>query len=354
VAAGFVGLRVMTRSLEGEIDVWSREAFRDKVFVSELPETDFDALARHLHGYPGVVGVEPNEARTYAPFLVIGLDEQELAGWGPCADDPELVRLLREERGIVLSRRIAKHREYALGDLVHIEAADGDVESFPVVAISDAYGYFPHPDERLYGVISDRWMQRMYCMDVDRTTQVAVRMDGSTSPEDAEVLVRTAIAELLPGSTPRIENGHYLYDWHSKDIARDFVLFDIIILLTVVLAGLGVLNGQLLSALERAKELGVLKALGTTRRQVAGMVLLESGVVGLIGGGLGAALGALLGPFIVGALEVISGLELPQRGPGAHLLWAWLAAVLVSLLAGLYPIWRMNRADAIAAVRTGG
>ena len=132
------------------------------------------------------------------------------------------------------------------------------------------------------------------------------------------------------------------------------MLFDIILALTVILAGLGVLNGQLLSALERAKELGVLKALGTTRRQVAGIVLLESSVVGLIGGGLGAALGSLLGPFIVSALRVMSGLDLPQRGAGLYAPAAWIGAVLVALLAGLYPIWRMNRADAIAAVRTGG
>jgi len=117
---------------------------------------------------------------------------------------------------------------------------------------------------------------------------------------------------------------------------------------------LGVLNGQLLSALERAKELGVLKALGTTRRQIAGMVLLESAVVGLLGGGLGVLLGSLLSPFIVEALQVISGLPLPQRGSGVNALWAWLGAVGVSLLAGVYPVWRMNRADAIAAVRTGG
>jgi putative ABC transport system permease protein len=158
VTAGFVGLRGMTRSLEAEIDVWSAEAFADKVYVSELPPTDFEALAAHIKGYPGVRGVEPNAARSYSPFLVVGLKEEELLGYGPCRDDPSLVQALAQQRGIILSRRIARHREYELGDEVYIEAADGEVETFPVVAISDAYGYFPHPDERLYGVVSDRWM----------------------------------------------------------------------------------------------------------------------------------------------------------------------------------------------------
>jgi putative ABC transport system permease protein len=261
---------------------------------------------------------------------------------------------MREERGIVLSRRIAEHQDYAVGDAVYIEAADGDVEAFPVVAISDAYGYFAHPDERLYGVVSDRWMQQLFCLDVDTTTEVAVRLRSGLPPGQAQTLVQTAIVDLLPRADPRFESGRYIAQVHRNDIARDFKLFDIIIALTVILAGLGVLNGQLLSALERAKELGVLKALGTTRRQVAGMVLLESSVVGLIGGGLGVALGSLLGPFIVSALRVMSGLDLPQRSAGPYAASAWIGAVLIALAAGLYPIWRMNRADAIAAVRTGG
>jgi putative ABC transport system permease protein len=191
-------------------------------------------------------------------------------------------------------------------------------------------------------------------MGTDKTTQVAVRFDDDVPPDEALVTTQTALAELFPKADIRYESGTELYDWHASDITRDFVLFDIIVALTVLLAGIGVLNGQLLSALERAKELGVLKALGVTRRQITGMVMLESAVVGLLGGGLGVALGSVLAPFIVEALQVLSGLPLPVRSAGPFLAWGWAGAVVVALIAGVYPVWRMNRADAIAAVRTGG
>ena len=123
--------------------------------------------------------------------------------------------------------------------------------------------------------------------------------------------------------------------------------------LTALLAGLGVLNGQLLAALERAKELGVLKALGTDRRQVAGIVLLEALVVGLLGGVLGTALGAALTPLIVRVIDALSGLAMPLRTAGPWLVAVPVGAVLLAVLSGLYPIWRMNRLDAVAAVRTG-
>jgi putative ABC transport system permease protein len=140
---------------------------------------------------------------------------------------------------------------------------------------------------------------------------------------------------------------------HVADLRNDFKLFDLILGLTALLAALGVLNGQLLSALERVKELGVLKALGVTRRQVAGMVLCESLVVGLLGGLLGTAMGAALTPIIVKALEVVSGLDLPHVGAGEWLAWCPIGALALTLVAALYPIGRMNRFDAVAAVRTG-
>ena len=103
----------------------------------------------------------------------------------------------------------------------------------------------------------------------------------------------------------------------------------------------------------RSKELGVLKALGAGRAQIAGMVLCESVVVGVIGGLLGTALGAALTPVIVRALEGLSALDLPEETAGMWLVWVPLGSVGLALIAALVPIVRMNRADPVAAVRTG-
>jgi putative ABC transport system permease protein len=252
---------------------------------------------------------------------------------------------------VILSQRLARHRGYSVGDSVHVTTPQGSVVSLTVVAISDAYGYFPHPDERLYGVVGDELMRRFFCIDTEQVTKLSVRLAPGTDPS----VVATAVRELVPDAEGlTFEDGPYLWRWHTSDIRRDFILFDIILLLTAALAGLGVLNGLLLSALERAKELGVLHALGMSGRQVAGMVMLESVVVGVLGGGVGLALGAALAPVIVGALEVISGLVLPAPGVGWHMVVGPAAAVGVALVAGLYPIWRMQRASVVAAVRAGG
>ena len=349
VSAGLVGLHGMTRSLRGEIEAWADEALADKVWVRNLPPTEFAPLAAHLHTF-GALGVEKGAARIFSPFLILSVDVDELARYGPCADDPALLESLRSGRGILLSRRLAQDLEYRVGEPVRIERADGRVETLTVAAISDAYGHFPDPDERMYGLVSDELMEAYYCVDTATVTEVAVRLPAQEDPS----VVQAAI-EAYYGGPHEIgfKTGAEVRAHHLLDLGRDFVLFDVLVALTAALAGLGLLNGQLLAALERAKELGVLRALGSTRAQLGGMILIEAAVIGLVGGVLGTLVGSGMTPWVVGALSDLAGLDLPQRGVGPWALWAPAGSVLLALAAALYPVWRVAHVDAVRAVRTG-
>ncbi len=346
VAAAFTGLKGMTNSLTGEIEVWADRALVDKVYLRNLPNIPFQELRAELAQFPGFVSIENGSARSWVPFLLLGVRSRELYAHGPCSTDPELLKRFDRGDAVIVSDRLARHLGYAVGDKVHVGTGSGVVD-IEVIAVSDSYGYFPHPDERLYGVVSDQFLRRAFCQDVDTISECAVVLAPGTNPE----IVRAAIHKLRPDVKPGFETGAWLRAEHLRDLQRDFRLFDLILGLTAALAALGVLNGQLLAGLERAKELGVLKAIGVTRRQVAGMVLCESLVIGAFGGLLGTALGAALTPVIVRSLEALSGLDLPDVGPGA---WTWIVptgAVVLALFAALYPIARMNRTDAVSAVR---
>ena len=82
-------------------------------------------------------------------------------------------------------------------------------------------------------------------------------------------------------------------------------------------------------------------------------MLVESLVIGAVGAVLGSLVGLGLTPVLVTALRVLSGLDLPLRSAGPWTLFACLAALALTLAAGLYPVWRSNRMDAVRAVRTG-
>ncbi|MCZ6596524.1 MAG: FtsX-like permease family protein [Planctomycetota bacterium] len=353
VTAAFVGLKGMTNSLRAEVEIWGEEAIVDKVFVHGLPDVSIDELIAALDVLPEVVGVEPGDARTYVPFLLLGLRAEQLVAWGPCASDPALARAMADEQVILVSKRLARHRAIEVGDEIAINTSGHGVQSFRVAGITDEYGYFTHPDERMYGVVADRHIERYFCLDTETTSTAAVRLAPGSDPDVVQAAILAGVPAAAETDALRFELGREVLDHHIDDITRDFVLFDIILALTAVLAGVGVLNGQLLAALERAKELGVLRALGMTRRQAAGMVLLESAVIGITGAAIGLAVGAALTPVIVEALQVVSGLPLPHKTAGAFFGWSVLGALVIAAVAALYPIWRMNRLDAVRAVRTG-
>ena len=67
----------------------------------------------------------------------------------------------------------------------------------------------------------------------------------------------------------------------------------------------------------------------------------------------GSSIRSALGPVTVSVLESLSGLALPSRTAEAWLGLSLVGAVVLALLAGVYPVWRMNRLDAVRAVRTG-
>ena len=348
VTSAFVALRGMTNSLRAEIEVWAESAIADKVFVEGLQGRPVALVMEQLRDVPEIVGYEPGDLRAYVGFRLVGAAPEGLAGYGPCLD-PETRRAFAEEQTILLSERLARQVGRGVGDLVQIRTSGHGVQEFRVLAVSDAYGYFMNPDERAYGVVAARHLQRFFCLDPEKADSLALRLSPGADPDAvAEVVWKTLARPRL-----QLTTGASVLQLHLEDISRDFVVFDVILLLSACLAGLGVLNGQLLAALERRKELGVLRALGMTRGQLTGAVLLESGILGLAGGLLGILVGTALTPVLVVSLRVLSGLALPLRLAGPAMAAFLVGALLLAVLAGLYPIWRMNRLDPVRAVRTG-
>ncbi|MCB9905148.1 MAG: ABC transporter permease [Planctomycetes bacterium] len=351
VIAAFVGLKAMTNSLRAETEVWAEAAMGDKLYLRNLPETSFEGLRALLHEHPSVLGVESASVRHYAPFLLLGEPTEELLAYGPLSRDPQLRQAFESERGIILSERVAKNLDYVVGDRVRVGAGGAKVVEFQVIAISDEYGYFPNPDERMYGVVADHYMKQFFCLELDRPEMIAIRTKRGADFDELTELVRGHLPE--NGGDMNALNGNTLPQIYLHDIDTDFMLFDLILFLTGVLATLGVLNAQLLASMERAAEIGILRAIGATPRQVTGAVWIEALVIGTLGGLFGLALGALLGPVIRSTLENLSGLVLPHRGPGW---WAWLAlaaALVAPFVASLYPARRARSTDLVRAVRGG-
>jgi macrolide transport system ATP-binding/permease protein len=116
---------------------------------------------------------------------------------------------------------------------------------------------------------------------------------------------------------------------------------------SLLVGALGIANVTLVSVLERVGEIGLRRALGAARRHIAAQFLVESTVMGLLGGIMGASLGTL----VVVAVSA-SRTWTPVLDPWMPLA-APLAGALIGLLSGTYPSLRAAAMEPVEALRTG-
>jgi putative ABC transport system permease protein len=145
----------------------------------------------------------------------------------------------------------------------------------------------------------------------------------------------------------------------TKSLRLVFTVFDLFLglfgSLALTVASLGIINTLVMAILERRREIGILKALGATDRDVRGLFFAEAGAMGFFGGFFGVALGWLIGSALTWGTTIYLR---RQNLPGvkiSYIPW-WLAlgaiafAIIVSLIAGLYPAAcaaRLNPVDAL-------
>jgi putative ABC transport system permease protein len=150
----------------------------------------------------------------------------------------------------------------------------------------------------------------------------------------------------------QIRSNREIHDQSLDIFDRTFVITQVLRLLAIGVAFVGVFSALMALQLERTREQAVLRATGVTPRQLSLLTLLQTGLMGLYAGVLSLPLGWLMSKVLI---EVINrrafGWSIQTQLPFAALPEALLLAVSAALLAGLYPAWRMRRVQPALALR---
>ena len=151
-----------------------------------------------------------------------------------------------------------------------------------------------------------------------------------------------------------------LADFYKKSVSLLSRQMDVVRIIIAVIIILGISNVLIMSVLDRTSEIGTLKALGLRCRDILRLFLMESAILGLLGGLLGVGVGCALGE----ALSFV-GIPMPPApgmdiGYTAKILisWqlvagSWLLAFSTTLVAGIYPAWKASRLEIVDALRHG-
>jgi putative ABC transport system permease protein len=145
-----------------------------------------------------------------------------------------------------------------------------------------------------------------------------------------------------------------------KEIKKGFIIIQSVLgvigIISLFVAGLGIINTMLMSILERTREIGIMKAIGGTEFQIRSIFFFEAATIGFFGGLGGIGLGWLItrvANFFVNAQVTSSGNSPVNlfHFPFWLLIGSLIFSVLISLIAGLYPAARASKIDPVAALR---
>ena len=321
----------------------------DKIFTSDYAITaqnNFDPIppsaalaAAKTPGLEAIASVRGGEGRAFGDTI------------GVTAVEPQTPQVLTLEwkaggqsalgslgaDGAIVDDGYAKTHHLTLGSPINLLTPAGSRVPLKVRAIFD-----PPTGGSPFGAvtISSATFDRNYQEPQNLFT--FVKMDGGVTDANTAALQ----AALKPFPNAKAVTRDEFKDNQISGLKGILNILYVLLALSVVVSLFGMVNTFVLTVFERTRELGMLRAVGMTRRQARRMIRHESVITALIGAALGIVLGLVLAGLLVARLDFVS-IALPWL----QLIVFALASVIVGILAAIFPARRAARLSPLEALR---
>jgi putative ABC transport system permease protein len=242
--------------------------------------------------------------------------------------------------GILIHEDPAGDNDLQVGDVVTITFQNGATVDVPVTGI--------YHDSALAGnwVISQELVESALAAEqVDFL--VAIKVAEGVSDADAEAAME-GVLEAFPQA--ELNTAEQWKQDSAAQIDQLLVIITVLLAFAIVIAVLGISITLGLAVFERTREIGLMRAVGMTKRQTRKMVRWEAVIVSIFGAVLGIVLGTLLGVALSLAVpdSVIDGISLSVT----TIVIILVGAVLAGLIAALYPSQKASNMDVLEAIAT--
>ena len=246
---------------------------------------------------------------------------------------------------VVLGTDLARKEKASVGDTLAIRGVDFEVVGIlePTLTAPDTTAFMPlEASQRLFHASLPAPIKEAIAAD-ELIDQVVVYPDEGVSESD--------LAGQIEGSVDNVTT--LTGTEFDEQIGAATAIFNAIIIgvavISLVVGGLSVINTMAMSVAERTREIGIKRAIGGSRRRIIRELVLEAGLIGLIGGLIGLGLGAIV-VVVANELGRDSGTILFDLTVGTAI-FAVAFSTILGIIAGIIPAWHAARLDPVEALR---
>ncbi len=252
----------------------------------------------------------------YQNFAIQGEDPQKIAPL-----------IYRDEPNIIVTQGFLNNENKKVGDQVALDTPSGRIDFKIVGLITD----YMSPQGVIY---LSRDQYKKYWKD-DLVTAFVFNIEPGHSLEQVRSEIDKKVGKKWNVVT--LSNAEFKLQMEQA-VERTFAYTRAIEFIALLVGLLGLLNTLLISVMERTREIGMLRAVGSTKKQISGMILLESLLQGIFGSLVAILLGSIIGKLYVEyGLTSTLGWIIEFHFPKESVIQTLFTGVIVALIAGFYP-----------------
>jgi lipoprotein-releasing system permease protein len=349
------------------VSIFMMDGFRDMLFdviIEDLPHVTvtpkegddyiylYHSLSDRIWDIPGVVAVSASLGTSATFTYKENVENVAMSGVDP--EDFESIYHLEEYmikgdlisvqsgKKVILGKKLSERLKVKMGQTIYASFPDARGTSLMVSGIFDPPVGWPED----LAIVSLE-TARSFLNEGDVASNVDIRL--------GDIYQADAAARSLQDYGYKADSWQKLYPEILETLAIETFENNLIMLLILIIASFGVGSVMYLLVNEKTSEIGMLMAMGAKRQSIMNIFLIESGLMGLMGGAVGAVLGLALSLYL-------GNLEFSMEAPGGQkitlpvvislesFLVIIIAAIALSIIAGSYPAYKASRLDPTQAI----
>jgi putative ABC transport system permease protein len=304
---------------------------------SPIPTEAADDIAA-APGVNAVMNVRTGEVRAFGKVVFATAvnppaREMILLDWKDGSQD---VLANLGEDGAFVDDGFADDHDLTVGSSVEVTFPSGNTRSFTIDGIFD-----PPTGGSPFGQVTVS--EQAWDAEVERPRNLYSFIDMKGGESDASLATLERVLDAFPNA--KVATREEFIDNQISGLSSILNILYVLLALSIVVSLFGIVNTLVLTVFERTREIGMLRAIGMTRRQVRRMIRHESVITSLIGAAIGIVLGIVLAALLIARVDFID-----FTFPTTQVIVFAIAAVLVGILAAIFPARRAAKLNPLEAL----